>query len=262
MRGESGDNNYLPITSNSSATWAYDAGDAIEAGNLIISKVEQDFGYGIRQQYFHKSVILILYHDCSFTKGILLNRPNWTTLQDEKNYSWPIEFGGEVQGLSSNTPQLVCLHRLSEPMARSCSIPIIEPDLWSTDFGHAQKLVQRGLATPQDFSVFCGYAGWGAGQLTEELVERDCWHIVATKAQTKWDELKESRREDENDGTGVQSWRRLMRKIGRSSEATMIQGDFDDAMLHEWANRNLRLHKKNCCKKTETSWVKRTESQA
>ena len=43
--------------------WAYDSGGVIEQGAIILGGVEQDFGFGLRQQYFHKSVILVLDHD-------------------------------------------------------------------------------------------------------------------------------------------------------------------------------------------------------
>lgn len=34
--------------------WAYDTGKVIEPGAIILGGVEQDFGFGLRQQYFHK----------------------------------------------------------------------------------------------------------------------------------------------------------------------------------------------------------------
>jgi hypothetical protein len=57
--------------------WAYDSGKVIEKGAVILGGVEQDFGFGLRQQYFHKAVILVLDHDeNTFTRGIILNRPS------------------------------------------------------------------------------------------------------------------------------------------------------------------------------------------
>jgi len=62
--------------------WAYDSGNVIEQGAVILGGVDQDFGFGLRQQYFHKSTILVLEHkDSTFTKGIILNRPTGQTLQ-------------------------------------------------------------------------------------------------------------------------------------------------------------------------------------
>ena len=43
--------------------WAYESGKVIEQGAVILGGVEQDFGFGLRQQYFHKAAILVLEHD-------------------------------------------------------------------------------------------------------------------------------------------------------------------------------------------------------
>ena len=48
----------------------------IEQGSVILGGTKQEFGFALRQQYFHKSVMLLLQHDDSFTKGIILNRPS------------------------------------------------------------------------------------------------------------------------------------------------------------------------------------------
>lgn len=77
--------------------WAYDSGKIIEQGAVILGGVEQDFGFGLRQQYFHKAAILVLDHEEStFTKGIILNRPTDLTLEDDINpgVRWRVWFGG------------------------------------------------------------------------------------------------------------------------------------------------------------------------
>ena len=49
----------------------------IEQGSVLLGGVEQDFGFALRQQYFHKCVILVVAHEPqSFTRGIILNRPS------------------------------------------------------------------------------------------------------------------------------------------------------------------------------------------
>lgn len=81
--------------------WAYDSGKVIEQGAVILGGVEQEYGFGLRQQYFHKVAILVLDHDeKTFTKGIILNRPTDLTLEDDINdgVKWRVWFGGDVQG--------------------------------------------------------------------------------------------------------------------------------------------------------------------
>lgn len=140
--------------------WAYDSGDVIERGAVILGGVEQDFGFGLRQQYFHKAAILVLDHDSTFTKGIILNRPTDLTLEDDVNDGqvWRVWFGGDVEGLNFQHPDIVCLHSLTNDLATQASIPVMNDIKW-TSFDNAKKLVKAGVANVRDFWVFVGYAG-------------------------------------------------------------------------------------------------------
>lgn len=109
--------------------WAYDSGSVIERGAVILGGVEQDFGFGLRQQYFHKSVMLVLDHDeGTFTRGIILNRPSDRTVDDDVNdgLRWRVWFGGDVQGLDSASPEIVCLHSLKSEEARDASVTVMK----------------------------------------------------------------------------------------------------------------------------------------
>ena len=109
--------------------WAYDSGKVIEKGAVILGGVEQDFGFGLRQQYFHKAVILVLDHDeNTFTKGIILNRPSDRMMEDDVNegLKWRVWFGGDVQGLDSILPEVVCLHSLKSKEAKDASVSVMK----------------------------------------------------------------------------------------------------------------------------------------
>jgi hypothetical protein len=109
--------------------WAYDSGNVVETGAVILGGVEQDFGFGLRQQYFHKAAILVLDHDeGKFTKGIILNRPSDRVLTDPENPSvqWRVWFGGDVQGLDSVMPDFVCLHSLKDAKATEVSTQVMK----------------------------------------------------------------------------------------------------------------------------------------
>lgn len=107
--------------------WAYDAGAIIEKGAVILGGAEQDFGFGLRQQYFHKAVILVLDHDEeTFTKGIILNRPSEKIMKDDDGGEWRVWFGGDVQGLDSILPDIVCLHSLKGEEAREVSETVMK----------------------------------------------------------------------------------------------------------------------------------------
>ncbi|CAB9504624.1 UPF0301 protein [Seminavis robusta] len=220
--------------------WAYESGKVIEQGAVILGGVEQAFGFGLRQQYFHKAAILVLDHEeNTFTKGIILNRPTDLTLEDDINpgVRWRVWFGGDVQGLNSAKPDIVCLHSLKNEQATKASIKVMKDIKWTT-FENAKRLVQIGAAQPTDFWVFMGYAGWGAGQLMGEL-NRKSWYMVATDSQTLLKELARQSAASDPREAGLDTWTLLMDMIGRSGIAKEYTGDFDDLMLKEWALGNL-----------------------
>ena len=248
--------------------WAYDSGKVIEKGAVILGGVEQNFGFGLRQQYFHKSVILVLDHDeHTFTKGIILNRPSDRMMEDDINdgLKWRVWFGGDVsrelsfvvflfimmyrnlhsllpplqvQGLDSLMPEIVCLHSLKSDEAKEASNSVMKDIQW-TSFENAKKLVKKGVASgPEDFWLFAGYAGWGPQQLSGEL-DRKSWYMCATDSQTLLQELaRQSKGVDPRDA-GLETWWLLMDMIGRGDTATECSGSFDDLMLKEWSQANL-----------------------
>ena len=221
--------------------WAYDSGKVIEQGAVILGGVEQDFGFGLRQQYFHKAVILVLDHDeNTFTKGIILNRPSDRMMEDDVNegLEWRVWFGGDVQGLDSLLPDIVCLHSLKGEQAKEASFPVMKDIQW-TSFENAKTLVKKGIASgPEDFWLFAGYAGWGPKQLSGEL-ERRSWYMCATDSQTLLKELaRQSTGVDPRDA-GLETWELLMNMIGRGETANECSGNFDDLMLKEWGRGHL-----------------------
>jgi hypothetical protein len=115
-------------SSSSIKKWVYDSGDVIETGSLLVSHPIQDFVCGgLRQQYFHKCVVLVIHHEPGvFTKGIILNRPTKETMKDDKNVEWNVWFGGGVQGLDSEVRDFTCLHRLESPLAQNLSMSVVK----------------------------------------------------------------------------------------------------------------------------------------
>eukprot|EP00429_Kryptoperidinium_foliaceum_P010128 CAMPEP_0176001952 /NCGR_PEP_ID=MMETSP0120_2-20121206/395_1 /TAXON_ID=160619 /ORGANISM="Kryptoperidinium foliaceum, Strain CCMP 1326" /LENGTH=473 /DNA_ID=CAMNT_0017334523 /DNA_START=82 /DNA_END=1501 /DNA_ORIENTATION=- len=222
--------------------WAYDSGDIIEQGAVILGGIEQDFGFGLRQQYFHKATILVLDHGPTFTKGVILNRPTDIMLEDDVNpgKKWRLWYGGDVEGFAQSSlrlPDITCVHSLTNEVATKASIPIINGIQWTT-FGNAQQLVKKGVADVKDFWVFVGYAGWGPGQLAGELT-RKSWYMVATDSQTLLKELARLGEGADPRDAGLDTWSLLMKMIGRKKTADENTGGFDDLMLKEWSFKHL-----------------------
>ena len=110
----------------SSPNWAYEL-SLIEQGSVVVSRHEHDFCYGLKQQYFHKSIMLVLVHEKA-TNGIILNRPTSLVRLDEDGHSWDLWFGGPVQGIhdSQDEQAFTCLHALTSDIAKRVSNKIIK----------------------------------------------------------------------------------------------------------------------------------------
>lgn len=142
-----------------------------------------------------------------------------------------------MQGFNSDNPDIVCLHSLQNDQATRASTAVMKDIKW-TSFDSAKQLVKIGAAKSTDFWVFCGYAGWGPGQLMGEL-ERKSWYMVATDSQTLLKELARQGSGADPRDAGLEAWTLLMNMIGRNETAKEHTGDFDDLMLKEWALENL-----------------------
>ncbi|EOD05915.1 hypothetical protein EMIHUDRAFT_453551 [Emiliania huxleyi CCMP1516] len=167
----------------------------IERGSVILGGTQQEFGFALRQQYFHKSVMLLLQHDDAFTRGIILNRPSAMELD-----GWRVWFGGDVaegglfhgNGRAGGTREIVCLHSLTSDAATRLSMPVIRGVQYTTLEG-AQALVASGEAERSSFWLFVGYAGWAPKQLQGEVRQ----HLVPRPA------LAEPARAEGGDGEAL-----------------------------------------------------------
>jgi putative transcriptional regulator len=122
---------------------------------------------------FHRAVILVIHHDETGSFGVVLNRSTdltapvlCSTLEIEwkGDPGWEINWGGPVQ------PQTGwVLFGSDEHCERPEEVTQIQPGLW-----FAGSLdVLRGIASdpPGRIRVLLGYAGWGPGQLENELTQ-------------------------------------------------------------------------------------------
>ncbi len=134
--------------------------------------------------FFHKSVILLVQHDeeeGSF--GFIVNRPTgirvteilqgmevgWSGREDALAY-----FGGPVQPQTGTVlfqPEPTADPTESEPVERESQQAEVVPGLSITQ--HVGDLAQLAETPPDRFRLFLGYAGWGGGQLVEEILRND-----------------------------------------------------------------------------------------
>ena len=126
--------------------------------------------------FFHRSVVLLLHHEDEGSFGFILNRPTgikvseilkgmdvgWSGREEAVAY-----FGGPVQ------PNLGTV--LFAPI-----VPDADPEDTATEVlpgvaltQHIGDLSRLAEAPPDQFRLILGYAGWGEGQLMEEILRND-----------------------------------------------------------------------------------------
>jgi putative transcriptional regulator len=138
-------------------------------GRLLVSTP------GLSDPNFDRTVVLVLEHDGDGALGLVLNRPSATPLH-EVLPTW--------QGMSSDPPLVfvggpvdesaaICLGSC-RPGATSEAIQVVTPTVGVVDLDTDPGLLTHLVAHVR---VFSGYAGWGAGQLDDE-VEAGGWFVV------------------------------------------------------------------------------------
>ena len=122
--------------------------------------------------YFHRTVILVVEHSDQGAFGLVLNRPSETTVGDASpelaeliGDDHLIHVGGPVQ------PNAVTA--VGEHPDPGDATKLIVGAVGMVDLDDPPELLR--------LRVFAGYAGWGAGQLDDEL-EQEAWILDDARA--------------------------------------------------------------------------------
>jgi len=121
---------------------------------------------------FARTVVLVAEHTEEGAMGLVLNRPAEATvgeaapeLDELLEGDEPLYVGGPVQPSA-----VIVLARFTDPAAAGL---LIRDDV---GFLSAQAELADSRAAAERLRVFAGHAGWGPGQLDEEL-EREDWIV-------------------------------------------------------------------------------------
>lgn len=126
--------------------------------------------------FFHRSVVLLLHHEDEGSFGFIVNRPTGIKVAEilkgmevgwEGGEEAVAYFGGPVQ------PQLgtVLFSPVLQESSPEDTATEIAPGVALTQ--HISDLSRLAEAPPDQFRLLLGYAGWGEGQLMEEILRND-----------------------------------------------------------------------------------------
>jgi putative transcriptional regulator len=150
-------------------------------GRLLVA------GPTLQDPNFVRTVVLVGEHNDEGALGVVLNRPSDTTvgeavpdLEDLAGAEDPVHVGGPVQPSA-----VLVLAEYAEPEAA--------PQLVTGDVGFLalededEQVIDHDGTPLRRARVFAGYAGWGPGQLEEELARED-WIVTESEAEDVFDE--------------------------------------------------------------------------
>jgi putative transcriptional regulator len=119
--------------------------------------------------YFRRAVVLVIEHDDEGAMGVILNRPSDSTVNEVVPDLAELARDDEVVRVGGpvGTQSVVALGDFDDPDEAGTPVfgpvGVVDPDGTPPSLRHLR--------------VFAGYAGWGPGQLDDEL-EQEAW-IVA-----------------------------------------------------------------------------------
>lgn len=144
----------------------------------------------VADPYFHRSVVLLLHHESEGSFGFIVNRPTVIKISEilkGMDVSWQgtdeavAFFGGPVQ------PQLGTVlfapvlpgggNGGATPGMEDTATEVIPGLALTQHIGDLSRLAEH---PPDEFRLLLGYAGWGEGQLMEEIVRNDWLTAPAT----------------------------------------------------------------------------------
>ncbi|PYQ60296.1 MAG: YqgE/AlgH family protein [Acidobacteria bacterium] len=126
--------------------------------------------------FFHRSVVLLLHHEEEGSFGFILNRPTgikvseilkgmdvgWSGREEAVAY-----FGGPVQ---PNLGTVLFAPLVPDGGPEDTATEVLPGVALTQHIGDLSRLAE---APPDQFRLILGYAGWGEGQLMEEILRND-----------------------------------------------------------------------------------------
>lgn len=141
-----------------------------QSGSYLVAKPTVD------DEFFGRSVILLIGHDKEGSMGLVLNNESTLMLSEvlpDVNVvnDAPLYVGGPVQ-----PDVMFYVHTLGTEVIPD-STPIADGLYFAGDFDAMKRYLESGGETRGKVKFIIGYSGWSAGQLMDEI-ERNDWAVL------------------------------------------------------------------------------------
>jgi putative transcriptional regulator len=142
----------------------------LKAGMLLLAEPT------LIEPNFARAVVLVCQHDQEGTIGLVINRP--TSLACAAIFPDEPALWGRVGTLFQGGPvqrnSLLMLHRFGGIVPGS--LPVVQGLSLGGDMDVIRQLLSKESHPRQALRLYLGYAGWGAGQLQQEI-EAGAWRL-------------------------------------------------------------------------------------
>ncbi len=147
---------------------------ALQAGMLLLATP------ALLDPHFTDSVVLLLDVDDDGALGVILNRPSPVPVAEVLEPWGEVVAEPEVlfQGGPVSTDGALAVGLLADADVAPVGFRMVDGALGIVDLDTPVELIDGSLA---GLRIFAGYAGWGAGQLEEEI-EEGSWYVVPGQA--------------------------------------------------------------------------------
>lgn len=156
----------------------------------------------VQDPFFHMSVVLLVQHESEGSRGFIVNRPTGVSVSDildgleipwGGNGEETAHFGGPVQ------PQIgTVIYRTDNAVDPDSQHEIYPGVVLTQNIHDLQALAE---SPPGWLRLYLGYAGWGEGQLMQEIMRHDWLTVPVTQDLIFADDPSET-------------WRKALRSVG------------------------------------------------
>jgi len=185
-----------------------DTGNGIKVGSVLRASSADRSPFLLKNQEYHKSLVLIITEDDYFHAGVLLNHPATKGVEldlvkksdpsAKSTLTIPVRYGGPYtlrgDGIGAPT-QPLWLHMSRKLRVCGVGYPVGEEDeamIWKCTQEAAISAISDNLAKPSDFFIVSGISVWQGTDGMGVEVENGRYEVVPpSQVSSMWEKLQE-----------------------------------------------------------------------